>query len=121
MSEIRSIHSNIDDWENLVINIYQKPQSNEKDSRKDWRDIYHISVGSYKELSTIMKYFNQFEVIEINGGQRVVIPSTEEMKITEWEKMCDDLLNREVLKRVNPEQFLAVHKICDPSDRKNIL
>jgi len=106
MSETRSIHWNKDEWENLVIDIYQEPQSNEdKDSRKDWRDICHISVSNYRELGTIMKFINQFNIIEINGGQRVVIPSTEESKLDEWNILCDDLLDKKVLKRVNPELF----------------
>jgi len=106
MSGIRSIHWNKDEWENLVIDIYQEPQSDEdKESRKDWRDILHISVSSYRELGTIMKYFNQFEVKEINGGQRIVIPSTEESKINEWIILTDDLLDKKVLKRVNPNLF----------------
>ena len=105
MSEIRSIHWSKDEWENLVIDIYQEPRSNEKDSRKDWGEICHISVSSYRELSTIMKYFNQFEVIEINGGQRVVIPSTEESKLNEWNILSDDLIEKKVLKRVIPDLF----------------
>lgn len=69
MSEIRSIHTNIDELENLVIDIYQEPQSDEKDSRKDWRDICHIHVSNFRELNTIKKFIKQFEMIDINCGQ----------------------------------------------------
>jgi len=103
MSEIRSIHTNKDEWENLVIDIYQEPQSDERDSRKDWRDICHIHVSSYRELNTINKFINQFDIIEINGGRRVLIPSSEESKQNEWIMLRDDLIDREVLKQVKPE------------------
>lgn len=98
MSQIRSIHWYKDEWENLIIDIYQEPQSNEdKEFRNDWREIYHISVSSYRELGTVTKFFNQFNVIEINDGKRVVIPSTEESKLDEWYKLCEDLIKKEVL------------------------
>ena len=98
MSKLRSIHWYNDEWENLIIDIYEKPQSNEdKKLRKDWREIYHISESNYRELSTIMKIFNRFSIIEINGGKRVVIPSTEKSIIDEWTKLCEDLINKEVL------------------------
>jgi len=98
MSQIRSIHWYKDEWENLIIDIYQEPQSNEdKEFRNDWREIYHISVSSYRELGTVTKFFNQFNVIEINKGKRVVIPSTEESKLDEWYKLCEDLIKKEVL------------------------
>jgi len=105
MSEIKSIHSNKDEWENLVIDIYEKPQTDEKDSRKDWRDICHIHVSNYRELNTINKFFKQFDIIEINGGRRVLIPSSNESKQNEWQALTDELLDKNILKRVNPEQF----------------
>ena len=98
MSEIRSIHWYKDEWENLIIDIYQEPQSNEdKEFRNDWREIYHISVSSYRKLGIVTKFFNRFNVIEINEGKRVVIPSTEESIIDEWDKLCEDLIKKEVL------------------------
>ena len=98
MSQIRSIHWYKDEWENLIIDIYQEPQSNEdKEFRNDWREIYHISVSSYRELGTVTKFFNRFNVIEINEGKRVVIPSTEESILDEWYKLCEDLIKKEVL------------------------
>ena len=105
MSEIRSIHSNKDEWENLVIDIYQEPQSDEKDSREDWRDICHIHVSNYRELNTINKFIGQFTIIEINGGRRALIPSTDESKQNEWIILRDDLLKKEVLKRIEPEHI----------------
>ena len=105
MSEIKSIHSNKDEWENLVIDIYEKPQTDEKDSRKDWRDICHIHVSNYRELNTINKFIKQFDIIEINGGRRVLIPSSDESKQNEWQALTDELLDKNILKRVIPEQF----------------
>ena len=105
MSEIKSIHSNKDEWENLVIDIYEKPQTDEKDSRKDWRDICHIHVSNYRELDTINKFIKQFDIIEINGGRRVLIPSSNESKLNEWQALTNELLDKNILKRVNPEQF----------------
>ena len=100
MSEIRSIHWYKDEWENLIIDIYQEPQSNEdKEFRNDWREIYHINVSSYRELGIVTKFFNRFNVIEINEGKRVVIPSTEESIIDEWDKLCEDLIKKEVLNK----------------------
>ena len=43
-------------------------------------------------LSKIKKFFYQFDVIDINGGERVEIPSTNKAKLDEWEKLRDDLL-----------------------------
>ena len=103
MSEIRSIHTNKDEWENLVIDIYQEPQSDEKDSRSDLGDICHIHVSNYRELNTINKFIDQFDIIEINGGRRVLIPSSDESKQNEWIILRDDLLDKKVLKRVKPE------------------
>ena len=103
MSEIRSIHTNKDEWENLVIDIYQEPQSDERDSSKDWRDICHIHVSNYRELNTINKFINQFDIIEINGGRRVLIPSSDESNQNEWQALTDELLDKKVLKRVKPE------------------
>ena len=101
MSGFRSIHWYKDEWENLVIDIYLEPQSAEdKEFRNDWREIYHISVSSYRELGTITKFFNQFNVIEINGGKRVVISSAEESKLDEWIKLCEDLIKKKVLIKV---------------------
>ena len=105
MSEIKSIHSNKDEWENLVIDIYEKPQTDEKDSRKDWRDICHIHVSNYRELNTINKFIKQFDIIQINGGRRVLIPSSKESKQNEWQALTDELLDKNILKRVNPEQL----------------
>ena len=105
MSEIKSIHSNKDEWENLVIDIYEKPQTDEKDSRKDWRDICHIHVSNYRELNTINKFIKQFDIIQINGGRRVLIPSSDESKQNEWQALTDELLDKNILKRVIPEQF----------------
>ena len=105
MSEIKSIHSNKDEWENLVIDIYEKPQIDEKDSRKDWRDICHIHVSNFRELNTINRFINQFDIIEINGGRRVLIPSSAESKQNEWSILWDDLVDKKVLKRVNPENI----------------
>ena len=105
MSEIKSIHSNKDEWENLVIDIYEKPQTDEKDSRKDWRDICHIHVSNYRELNTINKFIKQFDIIQINGGRRVLIPSSNESKQNEWQALTDELLDKNILKRVNPEQL----------------
>jgi len=102
MSKIRSIHWYNDEWENLVIDIYQEPQSNEdKKLRNDWREICHISKSNYKELASIMKFFNQFDVIEISGGKRVVIPAAgEQSKLDEWYNLCEDLIEKEVLIKV---------------------
>ncbi|MCH7495388.1 MAG: hypothetical protein IH825_04755 [Candidatus Marinimicrobia bacterium] len=101
MSKLRSIHWYNDEWENLIIDIYEKPQSNEdKKLRKDWREIYHISESNFRELDSITKFLNRSGVIEINGGQRVVIPSTEESKLDEWNKLCEDLIKEEVLIKV---------------------
>ena len=58
MSKLRSIHWYNDEWEKLIIDIYEEPQSNEdKEFRNDWREIYHISVSSYRELGTVTKNF----------------------------------------------------------------
>ena len=103
MGEIRSIHTNKDEWENLVIDIYQEPQSDEKDSRSDLGDICHIHVSNNRELNSINKFIDQFDIIEINGGRRVLIPSSDESKQNEWIILRDDLLDKKVLKRVKPE------------------
>lgn len=101
MSEFRSICWEKDEWENLVIDIYHEPQSNEdKEVRNDWREIYNVSLNSYRALNTITKFFNRFDVIEISGGKRVVIPSTEESILSEWNNLCEDLIEKEELIRV---------------------
>ena len=101
MSKLRSIHWYNDEWENLIIDLYEEPQSNEdKKVSKDWREIYHISESNSRELDSITKFLNRSGIIEINGGQRVVIPSTEESKLDEWNKLCEDLIKEEVLIKV---------------------
>lgn len=93
MSKVWSIQWDYDEQGNIWIEIYQERQTKEKyEDRTDYREIYLIKESSVRELGRIKKFFYQFNVIEINDGQRVEIPSTNKAKLDEWEKLCDDLL-----------------------------
>lgn len=93
MSKVWSIQWDYDELGNIWIEIYQERQTKEKyEDRTDYREIYLIKESSVRGLSKIKKFFYQFDVIEINGGERVEIPSTNKAKLDEWEKLRDDLL-----------------------------
>jgi len=91
MNEEWTIHENVDEDGNTIIDIYKERQSRERvGERPDFREIYRIWESSKRELDSIKKF--------LKGEQRTIIPIEDKSKLDEWIELRDDLIKKGALK-----------------------